>query len=51
MEMHMLDSMLIRRALPLLVSFAMLVVPALLFDYLLHIAGLVWVGRYLGGSG
>jgi len=51
MEMHMLDSLLIRRALPLLVSFTMLVVLALLSDYFLHVAGLVWVGRYLGITG
>ena len=51
MEMHMLDSLLIRRALPLLVSFIMLVVLALLFDYFLHVAGLVRVGRYLGLTG
>ena len=51
MEMHMLDSLLIRRALPLLVSFTMLVVLALLIDYLLHVAGFVWVGRYLGTTG
>ena len=47
----MLDSLLIRRALPLLVSFTMLVVLALLIDYFLHVAGLVWVGRYLGITG
>ena len=51
MEVKMLDSLLIRRALPLLVSFTMLVVLALLIDYFLHVAGLVWVGRYLGITG
>lgn len=51
MEMKMLDSLLIRRALPLLVSFTVLIVLALLLDYFLHGAGLVWVGRYLGITG
>ncbi|ASQ91631.1 hypothetical protein CHL67_04800 [Prosthecochloris sp. GSB1] len=47
----MLDSLLIRRALPLMVSYTMLVALALLSDYYLHVAGLVWVGRYLGITG
>ena len=47
----MLDSLLIRRVLPLVVSFVMLVVMAALLDFLLHVAGLVWVGRYLGITG
>ena len=49
--MNMLDSLLIRRVLPLLVSFITLVVMAALLDFFLHVAGLVWVGRYLGITG
>ena len=51
METEMQDSLLMRLALPLLFSFTMLVVLALLFDYFLHVTGFVWVGRYLGVTG
>lgn len=37
-----------RRILPSAVIFASLFGAALLFDYLLHLAGLRWIGRYLG---
>jgi len=37
-----------REVLPFLISFAALVVAALLIDGVLHVFNLVWIGRYLG---
>lgn len=44
----MWKSLLIQRALPLSVSYVMLIIAGIALDYLLHIAHLVWAGRYLG---
>ncbi|MEI6692884.1 MAG: hypothetical protein WCL43_09210 [Chlorobium sp.] len=44
----MWKSVLIQRTLPLSVSYLLLIVAGILLDYLLHIASLVWIGRYLG---
>ena len=40
-----------REVLPFLLSFGLLVVGALLIDAALHLANLVWLGRYLGIPG
>lgn len=45
------DSLLTREALPFLGMFAAFCVATLVGDALLHAAGLVWVGRYLGIPG
>ena len=47
----MWKSVLIQRTLPLTISYLLLIIAAISLDYLLHIAHLVWVGRYLGISG
>ncbi|NTU68829.1 MAG: hypothetical protein HGB02_08125 [Chlorobiaceae bacterium] len=47
----MWQSVLIQRALPLSISYLLLIVASLSLDYLLHVAGLSWVGRYLGPLG
>lgn len=44
-------SVLVQRALPLSLSYLLLLVAALVIDYLLHVAGLSWIGRYLGPVG
>ena len=44
----MLQSLLIQRALPLSISYLLLIVAGIALDYLLHIADLVWIGRYFG---
>ncbi|NTW74020.1 MAG: hypothetical protein HGB29_04075 [Chlorobiaceae bacterium] len=44
-------SVLVQRAFPLALSYILLLAAALSLDYLLHIAGLSWAGRYLGVSG
>lgn len=44
----MWKSLLIQRTLPLTISYLLLIVAGISLDYLLHIANLVWVGRYLG---
>ena len=40
-----------REVLPFLLSFALLVAAALLVDAALHLANIVWIGRYLGIPG
>lgn len=45
------ESLLVRRALPLALSYILLIGAAIALDYLFHILHLVWVGRYLGISG
>lgn len=47
----MWQSLLIKRAFPLSISYLLLIVAALSLDYLLHVANLSWVGRYLGPVG
>lgn len=47
----MWQSVLIQRALPLTLSYLLLLAAALSIDYLLHVAGLSWIGRYLGPVG
>ncbi|NTV02018.1 MAG: hypothetical protein HGB04_04435 [Chlorobiaceae bacterium] len=47
----MWQSVLIQRALPLSISYLLLIVASLSLDYLLHVAGLSWIGRYLGPIG
>jgi hypothetical protein len=47
----MLQSVLFQRAFPLALSFLLLLAAALSLDYILHIAGLAWIGRYLGAAG
>ena len=44
----MWKSVLIQRTLPLSLSYLMLIGAGISLDYLLHIAQLVWIGRYLG---
>jgi hypothetical protein len=47
----MWKSVLVQRTLPLTISYLLLIIAAISLDYLLHVAHLVWVGRYLGISG
>jgi len=47
----MWKSVLVQRTLPLTISYLLLIIAAISLDYLLHIANLVWVGRYLGIAG
>ena len=47
----MFRSVLVKHTLPFLFWFLSFVGIALLFDYLLHLLKLVWVGRYLGPGG
>ncbi len=47
----MWKSVLIQRTLPLTISYLLLIIAGIALDYLLHIANLVWVGRYLGIAG
>jgi len=44
----MWKSLLIQRTLPLTASYLMLIIAGIVLDNILHIAHLVWVGRYLG---
>jgi hypothetical protein len=44
----MWKSVLVQRTLPLTISYLLLIIAGISLDYLLHIAHLVWVGRYLG---
>jgi hypothetical protein len=44
----MWKSLLVQRTLPLTISYLLLIIAGISLDYLLHIANLVWVGRYLG---
>lgn len=47
----MWQSVLIRRALPLTLSWLLLIAAAISLDYILHAAHLAWIGRYLGVAG
>jgi len=47
----MLNSVLFSRALPLAFSYLLLVAATVSLDFILHSAGLAWVGRYLGVAG
>ena len=47
----MWKSVLIQRTLPLTVSYLLLIIVAILLDYLLHVAHLAWIGRYMGFAG
>ena len=47
----MWKSVLVQRTLPLTISYLLLIIAGISLDYLLHIANLVWVGRYLGIAG
>lgn len=47
----MWQSVLIQRALPLVLSYLLLIAAAISLDYILHAVGLAWIGRYLGVSG
>lgn len=47
----MWQSVLIQRALPLTLSWMLLIAAAISLDYLLHRADLPWIGRYLGVAG
>jgi hypothetical protein len=47
----MWKSVLVQRALPLSISYLLLVTAAISLDVLLHIADLAWVGRYMGITG
>ncbi len=47
----MWQSLLVKRALPLILSYLLLVGASLSADYLLHAATLSWIGRYLGPIG
>ena len=47
----MWQSVLIQRALPLSISYLLLIIASLSLDYILHVAGLSWIGRYLGPVG
>jgi hypothetical protein len=44
----MWKSLLIQRTLPLSSSYLLLILAGIALDYLLHSAGMVWIGRYLG---
>jgi len=47
----MWQSVLIRRALPLTLSWLLLIAAGISLDYILHPAGLAWIGRHLGVAG
>lgn len=47
----MWKSVLVQRTLPLTISYLLLIIAAIALDYLLHVAHLVWIGRYLGIAG
>jgi hypothetical protein len=47
----MWNSLLINRALPLFLSYLMLIAATLAVDFILHGAGLAWAGRYFGVAG
>ena len=47
----MWKSLLIQRTLPLSISYLLLIVAGISLDYILHVANLVWIGRYLGIAG
>ena len=47
----MWQSILIKRALPLTLSYLLLVVATLATDFILHVADFAWIGRYLGPAG
>ncbi len=47
----MWNSVLIQRALPLSISYILLILATFALDFSLHAASLVWVGRYLGIAG
>ncbi len=47
----MWKSLLIQRTIPLSVSYLLLIIAGITLDYILHIANLVWIGRYLGIAG
>ena len=47
----MWKSVLIRHTVPLTVSYLLLIIAAISLDYLLHVAHLAWIGRYMGFAG
>jgi len=47
----MWKSVLIQKTLPLTASYLLLIFSAISLDYLLHVAHLAWVGRYMGFAG
>ena len=47
----MWKSVLIQRTVPLTVSYLLLIIAAISLDYLLHVAHLAWIGRYMGFAG
>jgi hypothetical protein len=47
----MWKSLLVQRTLPLTISYLLLITAGISLDYILHIANLVWVGRYFGIAG
>ncbi|MEI6757299.1 MAG: hypothetical protein FDX18_06930 [Chlorobium sp.] len=47
----MWKSVLVQRALPLTISYLLLIIAAILLDYIFHVAHLAWIGRYLGVPG
>ena len=44
----MWKSILVQRTIPLSISYLLLIIAGIALDYILHIAHLVWIGRYLG---
>ncbi len=44
----MWKSLLVQRTLPLSISYLLLIIAGIALDYILHIAHLVWIGRYFG---
>ncbi|MEI8186223.1 MAG: hypothetical protein WCG19_05980 [Chlorobiaceae bacterium] len=47
----MWKSVFVQRTLPLTASYLLLIIAAISLDYLLHIAHLAWIGRYMGFAG
>ncbi|NTW81968.1 MAG: hypothetical protein HGB36_01165 [Chlorobiaceae bacterium] len=47
----MWNSVLVQRALPLTISYLLLILAAITLDAILHIAHMAWIGRYLGVPG
>jgi hypothetical protein len=47
----MWQSVLVQRALPLTISYLLLIMAAISLDYILHAAHMAWIGRYLGVAG
>ena len=41
----------VSKVIPSILIFVSLIVSAILIDYILHLSGLVWIGRYLGIAG